>query len=183
MKDAVVPIKTVYTNLLVRRSCLCVLSSTQLAPCTAMLTYTHDSFILGVPREFGQPQTFFLSQLCTVISFWCEMSSSVLSPLCLKSISSHLEFTVNNNQSTTVFLLFICAEISREKQLLNASAAVRPRRRVAGAWCFQPVSLSETLVYLKSFIQTCAGKLRARCGPQLNPRRDTPKCKMAVATK
>ena len=54
---------TANMNLVVDMSSLCVLSSTRLAPCTAMLTYAHDSFILGVPSKFGQPQTFFVVAL------------------------------------------------------------------------------------------------------------------------
>lgn len=112
------------------------------------------------------------------------MSSSRLGLLCLKSISSHVEFTVNTNWSTTVIgppyiMAFeVCAEISREEQVLNAGCL-----SAAGAWCFHTVSLSETLVYSKSFIQKSAGNLRARCGPQLNPRWDVLKCRIALTPK
>lgn len=42
---------------------------------------------------------------------------------------------------------------------------------------FSLLLLSKTLVYLQFFSQPCAGQLRARCGPQLNPQRDTVKCR------
>lgn len=130
------------------------------------------------------------SCLCTVISFWCEMSSSILRLLCLQSISSNLKFSVNNNYSTTVvvspFQNVLLKSVQRLVERNNRWVPVRtvcPLRSAAGAWCFQPVSLSETFVYLKSFIQTCAGKLRARCGLQLNSHRDSLKCKMSGTTK
>lgn len=187
IKYEVAAIQLAHSNLFVTISSLCVLSLHLAQQCwRTPMTHSYWEF-----REHLESRRLSCRSSCTVIRFWCEMSSSTLS---LKSISSNSKFTANNNYSTTVvaslslsFFFLNDVLLKSVHRLVERNDFWTPLRlSVHGVLLQQRVSSRihlSRLLFTSSHLSRHAGKLRARCGLQLNSHWDTLKCKMAVTTK